>query len=290
METLIKTDYNEILAASLYEKKQEKETKGVLIIAPAMGVQRTYYKHIAVYFSETGYNVLTFDYLGIGDSVKVNDPKNCNLRNWGFRDLTAVIDYCEQKFIDELIYLLGHSIAGQVFPFAKNKNKIKSACFVASQNVSNTNWSGKHRLIVDFFWYFHLPFFNTLFNGLPGFAFGGNQKIPKRVASEWRTWGLNKLGASGGVPDGEKYYQNTSVPVKFLSFEDDHMFAPKKAAIKLFESYGSKIKQHKHFIPKDLGLKQIGHFGFFRKSTESFWSEIDRWFSETSVYKTNYAK
>ena len=282
MNIQINTEFDETIAAKVFENKHPSLNRGVLIIAPAMGVVKSFYRHIAAYFSKNGFNVLSFDYLGIGDSSKVNDHKKCTLRNWGFRDLATVIDYCSQRFTDQSIYLLGHSISGQVFPFAKNKNKIKSAYFVASQNVSQLNWSGWHRLKVYLFWYFILPVFNTLFKGLPGFAFGGNQKIPQKVASEWRAWGTSKSVAPGNVPNGEKLYDEVKVPVKFLSFEDDHMLAPKKATSKLYASYGSTKKIHQHIKPRDLGLKQIGHFGFFRKTSEPLWDDIDQWFLETS--------
>ena len=277
MKIIIPTEDGERITATAFGN--ELKDSGVIIISPAMGVPQTFYRHMAAHFADSGYSVITFDYTGIGDSP-LNKPETCTLFNWGSRDLNSVIDYCQEKYPGKDLFLIGHSVAGQIFPFAQKRNSITSAYFIASQNVSIANWSGVYKLQVFIFWYLIVPVFNNLYNGLPGFALGGNQKIPKRIVQDWAKWGRSTTGAPGHFAEGEKMYAETIVPVKFVSFDDDRLLAPRIAVEKLFESYGSTRRKHEHIIPMEMGVKSIGHFGYFRTSMQKQWEDIHKWFQE----------
>ena len=152
MEFQITTQDNEILHARHYKSEGVK----TVIISSAVGISQRYYKHLANYLVSIGYDVVTFDYRGISQSSKVKVPENCNMLNWGIYDLDAVILHASIEISNEL-YLIGHSVAGQIFPFADSNKKIKAAYFVASQNLSISNWTGKSKLLVNIFWDLIIP-------------------------------------------------------------------------------------------------------------------------------------
>jgi predicted alpha/beta hydrolase len=62
----IKTNYGNSVTASIYEA--DKNT--ILIIASATGVKQSFYKKFADFVSTNGITVITFDYSGIGLSLK----------------------------------------------------------------------------------------------------------------------------------------------------------------------------------------------------------------------------
>ena len=202
------------------------------------------------------------------------------LTDWGYLDTYAVIDHTLQNYPGQDIFFLGHSIAGQLFPLAANSSGIKAAFFVASQNASEKNWSGRFRILINFFWYVVVPFFVKLKGYLPGFAYGGRHSLHRKVATDWARWGKNDQGLLGiDINAYLRYSALASVPVKFLSFGDDRMIAPWKAVERLMISYGSFCKQHVHLTPADLGVRSVGHFGFFRRRFSHLWPEIDAWFN-----------
>ena len=45
---------------------------GLVLIAPAMGVPQSYYSKFATWLAERGYQVSTFDYAGMGKSLKAS--------------------------------------------------------------------------------------------------------------------------------------------------------------------------------------------------------------------------
>ena len=273
----INTSDGEQIVVNFFDKPHNK---GLIIIAPAMGVLQGFYHPLAKYLVAHGYAVITFDFTGIGDSKILKSPSTCTLKNWGKRDLSTLIDYAAQQSGGKPLYLIGHSISGQIFPFAINKEKISAAFFVASQNLSSDHWAGKEKFLAKLFWYFVLPVCNTLFNGLPGFTYGGNQKLPKNIARDWSRWGRSVSGALGVEPEAKENYQETKVPASFMSLNDDLLLAPKPAVAALFDAFGSEDKQHIHLIPAEEGFSEIGHFGFFKRKNQTLWTKIHEWFSK----------
>ncbi|MEQ8928052.1 MAG: alpha/beta hydrolase [Fulvivirga sp.] len=272
----IKTTDNEDLAARYFPGSDNK----LIIIAPAVGIPQGYYKHIAHHFSEKGYQIITFDYRGIGGSRQISNPESCSLYNWGLLDLDSVINYAKNTYSGD-IYLIGHSIAGQVFPIAKNNIHVKRAYFAASQNLSYSNWQGYHKYLVSIFWKIIIPFFTKVNGPLPGFAYGGNQPLPKNVAKDWRLWGITPEGAIGAIPEGKERYAQIITPTKFAAMTDDHLFAPPKAVETLYHSFGCKEKEYLLLNPKDFNMKEIGHFNFFKKEKHILWEDIDQWFKKS---------
>ncbi|HMB63479.1 MAG TPA: hypothetical protein VKN36_10425 [Eudoraea sp.] len=260
-----------------------ERSKRVLIIGPAMGVRSGFYRTIAEHFFALSYSVITFDYYGMlygQRDVVSEEPK---ISDWGYKDINMVIEYALERFPTLDIFFLGHSIAGQVFPLAKKSSKIKAVFLVASQNASYQYWKGVSKLKVKFFWYFLLPLAVNMMGYLPGIAYGGKHNLDRSIALDWSRWGRNKVGLLGVEPKAKSRYKNLCSPVKFLSFWDDRMLAPRKAVEQLCNSYGSPNKYHEHVYPEKEGLPEIGHFKFFTKECSSLWHMVDSWFNLVSM-------
>ncbi len=250
----------------------------VLIVAPAMGVSRHYYKSFAKYFYSLGYSVLTIDYFGMEHRKRGFHKMPVRLCDWGYIDLTMAIDYAGDLFPGQNVYLVGHSIAGQVLPLASNTNILKAVFLVGSQNVSRYNWNGLPRLSVEIFWRLVVPFFVGVAGYLPGFAYGGKYNLDKRITLDWRRWGMSRDGLLGALPEARVHYKAITVPTKFISIDDDNLLAPRYAVAELAKSYGSPLKEHQHLGPADIGPGSIGHFGFFNSRHATLWQMVDRWY------------
>ncbi len=248
----------------------QESTHKVVIIASATGVPRGYYSNFARHLFQNGYDVVSFDYRGMGGTSNVNIA--ANMTDWGEYDLNACINWCE-SFYDH-IFIIGHSVGGQVFPFVSNPNRVKAAFFVASQSAYWRNWSGFYLLAVLNFWHVMIPVVSKIYGYLPSWAMGspGGLPLPRQVTLDWRTWGLHPEGILCGKEDRHKKFQSVHIPVKFIGFKDDNMLAPWKSVKELAGFYSNAEVKLEKIDPSSINEKQIGHFGFFkRRFKQSLW-------------------
>lgn len=251
-----------LLAASHF--KGDSNPGSLIIIASATGVPRAYYSKHADYLRGTGgFDVLTFDYRGIGESLhgKLTDNK-AKMSDWGQLDLQAALAWGFSNY--QQVFLLGHSVAGQIFPLADLSPRVSAAWFIGSQCAANHLWDGYHRRLVDFFWKVANPLSSHLLGYMPGLAVGGGPGLPKQVALEWRSWGLHPQGIWQGNDEVQQMYERLKLPIHFVGIADDHMMAPQRAVKFLQSQYAVAQTSYEQLSPSDFGLKEIGHFGFFK--------------------------
>lgn len=111
--------------------------KAKIILASATGVPQGFYRRFSEYMTQYGYQVLTFDYRGVGAS----SPKNLkgfemSYLDWGKLDLAGAIDY----FADEQLplFVVGHSYARTGFRF--NPQSCQSHCHVLLWHRCRLAW------------------------------------------------------------------------------------------------------------------------------------------------------
>lgn len=253
----------------------------LIIVSAAAATPRFYYRGFSDFVvKSSGFDVLTFDYRCVGDSLSepIKDSRS-TMSDWGQYDLSAAIDWASDRY--EKIFLLGHSVAGQIFPLAEKRNRIEAAYFVATAAPFKEYWSGFAKLQILLFWYLINPLTTWLYGYLPGWAMGGKVSLPKEAAREWRMWGTTKNGITKSDSQAMQKYSELDIPIHFISFSDDQVFAPGEATQALMHKYANAKTFFQFVKPKDLGLKEIGHFGFFRgKNSEKLWSMPLMFFSQ----------
>lgn len=259
------------ICATLYTENEQ--SAHLIIMASATGAPQHYYKRFAEYASHyKDFDTLTFDYRGIGKSL-AGSVKDCqaNMSEWGRFDLNAIINWADKRY--DKIFLLGHSVAGQVFPKAESHKRVTAAYFVGAQSAYFGHWKGLPWIGVLVFWFISLPISTYLYGYMPGWAMGGKVSIPKNAALEWRNWGLHPKGVLQGNMKTSRQFESVRIPIHFVSIEDDRMLAPKHAIHALMHSYKNAVTSYQYIRPRDLGLSKIGHFGFFRsKNQKKLWS------------------
>ena len=273
------------------------QVRAVIIIAPAMGVKKGFYRDIAEYYNTLSFAVITFNYTGMLSGGRTAAGADFKMEDFGRKDIAGAIALAELQFPGLEIYLIGHSVAGQVFPLAANANRVKAAYFVASQSVDQVHWSGWPKLTVTILWYVSIPLLTHLLGYLPAWGYGGKYKLNRNIAADWarfaRTRGgvaadwarfaRTRGGVAAGVHDGPGLYAALRVPSKFISLENDDLLAPERAVIALMEAYGSPVKEHEHLRSGKFGKHHPGHFDFFRKRYRKLWDLPLEWFSSPEV-------
>ena len=158
------TSESEVLSASVFEGNKQEI---VLIIASATGVKQSYYHKFAQFVASQGITVITFDYTGIGRSLRKSlKTLENNAADWGSKDLESVIQYALENYPKARKVLLGHSIGGQLVGLAKSSEQLDKIILVAAQSGFWKLWNGVGKIRMWFNWYILFPVVLGLFGYL----------------------------------------------------------------------------------------------------------------------------
>lgn len=254
-----------------------------VIINPATGVKQQFYTHFAEFLSKNGFQAYTYDYRGIGMS-KPTSMRQCatDIINWGECDLSAVIRYVRERHPGNKLTLIGHSIGGQLIGSSPESRHADNIVMIASQTPYWRHYQGAMRVKVWLLWHFTIPFLTKIWGYFPSRKIGLFEDLPGPVALQWARWGKNKHYLFSDYPAKRKTFAALHQRALVYSFSDDP-FAPRKAVEDLLQYYCNLRYSHIHVSPSDLKLDTIGHFSFFRKSSESvFWGGVVRWLTQAS--------
>lgn len=262
------------LAADHFVPQGRRPSYGVLI-APAMGVPRGYYRSFAAALAQGGAQVLVPDYRGIGGSGPAK--QDASLRLWGEADLSAAAARLRAELPNLPLGYVGHSVGGQLFGLVQGA-AFDAAYFVASQSGYWRGWPGLSRVGMWAFWHLVVPGLTAGYGLLPMRRFGQGEDVPLGVAREWASWGKHpRYMRSYADNHGGLGYARWSGPMRLISISDDG-FAPAPTVDALASLYEAARTERVHLTPEGLGLKSLGHFGYFRPAhRETLWRDAESW-------------
>jgi predicted alpha/beta hydrolase len=269
----------ERLAATLYRSDREA-ADGALVVAGAVGRRRQSYALFAEYFARQGWDVVTFDYRGIGDSRQPwKTAAVFSMLDWAQKDLAGVIDWVREQSAGSRVILVGHSIGGQLAAHIPPEKPVTAMIAVAAQRGYWKFWPRGRRAIVYLFFRIFVPLAIRLRGFLP-LTWMRMQSLPREAARDWARWGLNVEYADAGGALLRERYGRFSAPILAISFADDLSLAPKHAVDVLFsEYYVGAPRTRWHVDPVSLGLARLGHSGFFDEpaAADRLWPAVAEW-------------
>jgi predicted alpha/beta hydrolase len=270
------------LAATIYRREDQPAPDRVVLVNAAMGVRRHFYDRYARFLAQEGFVVVTFDFRGIGESRPAQlRHYAARLRDWGEQDTAGAIDWLDERFPGARLLVVGHSAGGQIVALAPNNHRLAGMLTVASQSGywRLYNVPEKYRLLV--LWKVVLPGLANLCGYLPGRRLGMGADIPKGVILEWARWCLQPHYCFGDdrLPARENAKRFTA-PLLAYSMADDE-WAPARAVDSLLSYYVNAQKTRRHVRPHELGVRAIGHFGFFKEQFKpTLWHESAAWLNQ----------
>jgi predicted alpha/beta hydrolase len=102
--------------------------------------------------------------------------------------------------------------------------------------------------------------------------------LPRGVMEQWRRWCMNPeymIGVEGGTTRAD--FAALTTPMLSLSFTDDEMMSATSTEA-LHRFYAGAPIEKTRLAPQDIGVKRIGHFGFFRPQFEqTLWPMVANW-------------
>jgi len=250
----------------------------VIIIMPALGVKAKFYEPLAYALKEKGFIVVTADLRGTGNS-SINPKK----RNFGYHEMLIydwpiIIEKVNKHFPNNKIYLLGHSLGGQLNMLYSSQYSqlISGLILVASCSVHYKGWNfplnigvllatQTARLLVKILGYF------------PGKKIGFAGTEAKNLILDWaynaRTGKYKLLNSK---TDFENSFPNIKLPVLAISFEHDKL-APLNAVKLLTAKMQNASVKYFHYKQDDLD-----HFNWVKKN-----NIVVRWIQEWISNKKN---
>jgi predicted alpha/beta hydrolase len=231
-----------------------------VVIASATGVRRRYYAPFAGWLAERGYDVVTFDYRGIGSSP---GRRRATMHDWGELDLAGVVSWARAR--SQRLGVVGHSVGGQLIGLLPRPSDLDAVVSIAGQSGDYRLWPMPLRLAMAALWYGVVPGVTHAVGYLPG-ALGVGEDLPAGVALEWARWCRTSDYLWGAEPDRVRYAE-VRAPVLALSFAGD-TYAPEAAVDALARLFVNADVDRRH-----LAQPRIGHFGFFRAHRRALWTD-----------------
>lgn len=246
----------------------------VVIIAGAMGVVQGCYEKFARFLCAQGLSVITFDYVGTGESLETH-LRDCpiNISDWADSDCCAVIDFARRAYPTLKIQWVGHSVGGQLLGMMAQANQLHRAITVASGSGYWRENSAPTKRMVWLLWYVIAPLSVALFGYFPGTRLKMVGDLPPNVMRQWRRWCLHPEYAVGIEGDNLRArFASVEVPITSIIFSDDEMMSTRSIE-SLHKFFMGTVLSTLRIKPADVGESKIGHLGWFRERyRESLWA------------------
>ncbi len=278
----IRADDGFELSGTLYG--EPASARAAVLIVPAMGVPQGYYAEFARWLSARGRLVLSFDYRGVGASRPAAHARSlrgfeADIRTWAERDAAAALGWLRDRAPRAApLHWIGHSLGGQILGLVPNRELVDSAVTVGSGSGYWRENAPQLRRFVWWLWFVLVPLTLPLAGYFPGRRLRKVGDLPHGVMAQWRRWCLSPHYMMGeGGEALRRHYATLRTPMLSLSATDDE-FMSQRNIESLHAFYAGAPKTMRRVAPSDLGLRRLGHFGFFRPQAQpGLWTEIDDW-------------
>jgi predicted alpha/beta hydrolase len=244
-----------------------------LVIIPAFGVPMRYYRHFAAWMAAHEIAVLRVDLRGVGESADRPlraDP--ATMEEWGRLDQTAALQAAAARWPEAPRWALGHSVGGQALGMSPAALDLHGALVVAAAVGDLRLFPAWDR------WRYTLMLRGVVPAVVGALGYGPRwlqlgEALPAGALRQWGRWAGTPDYLRGALPADSLFYDQITARMTFFEMSDDRMVAP-AAAARLRAWYPRAAVRRRPVEPAALGLRSVGHFGFFRPGpTEALWEE-----------------
>ncbi len=246
-----------------------------VIVNSATAVPRHYYRAYAQALAEQGYTVVTYDYRGIGESRRGSlRGFEASVADWALLDMAAVVDFTVDRFTPRSLFLVSHSVGGQIAGLLDNAALIRGMVAVSSQSGYWRHQGRGQRLPVAVHVHLTLPGLARALGYVPWSKFSSAQDLPSGVALQWSRWCRDPRYVMSDISLPLDRYAAFEAPILAYSVDDDPWGTERSVDV-MMSAYPSV--ERRHLRPRDHGLERLGHFGFFRRESRVLWDETFQW-------------
>ncbi|WP_033694546.1 MULTISPECIES: alpha/beta fold hydrolase [unclassified Pseudomonas] len=264
-----------------YRYYADKAARGNLIVAGATGVQQRFYKRFAEYAVSRGFNVLTLDYRGVGES-RPQSLKGFEMSylDWAYKDLAAAVELLDKESLP--IYWIGHSFGGHAIGLLPNHDRLR-ACYSFGSGAGWSGWMPKSEALkVRVLWNFVLPLIVRWKGYMAWSILGMGDDLPLGVYQDWRRWCTfpHYYFDDPTMEHVVEQYASVRTPCLFATSTDDP-WAPPASRDAFVKGYRNARLEVVDIQP--VTDECIGHIGYFRAGAEDLWKECLTWLTSQNT-------
>ncbi|WP_245933323.1 alpha/beta hydrolase family protein [Arthrobacter livingstonensis] len=273
-----------VLAGDEFPVPEGVERLGTVVVASATAVKAGYYHRYAAFLAANGFDAVTFDYRGIGQS-RGGSLRGQRIRwhEWGSLDIDAVLAWALARADGLPVHLVGHSFGGFGSGLAGRAAALSRILTVGAQHAywrdlripgQAAHWGRSlvTLLLVGVFGYF------------PAKRLGLMEDLPAGVALDWARSRRDFTTAVKG-PDREALLAHlaaVTAPLLALAPDDDS-FATIPAMERAVAYTPNSPARIIHLRPEDYGEASLGHFALFHsRYRDTFWEQTLGWLKDGS--------
>lgn len=251
----------------------------VVVINAATSVRCRYYARFAAYLHQQGFDVLTYDYRGIGESRPASLLGfEASWMDWGEKDFEAVLGYVDTHFPGQPVDVVAHSIGGFVTGLAPSARRVRRIFTMGAQYAYWRDYAAGQRLRMLAKWHVVMPLLAACLGYFPGRRLGWLEDTPRGVVRDWSLMGP-RFERRGRAQHRVAAMAAVTAPILALSVTDDE-FGTEAAVGRLLAYFTGSARTHLRLAPASLGLEAIGHFAFFHERfRDTLWPIALGWLS-----------
>ncbi len=262
-----------VLAASHFKAPSDQ----FIVVGSATAVPRWFYSKFAEFAQACGINVITTDYRGIGQSKRGSlKGFEMNYADWSRYDLAAAVAYAAQR---GKVWMVGHSLGGHAIGQLPQPNVLQAA-YVCGGGAGWHGWMPRpERYRAWALWNLVGPVATRVYGYQPMSKFGLGEDIPMGVYRDWKHWCKHPHyffddPQAKAITDK---FADVRIPIAAVVSTDD-LWAPPASRDAFFKGYRNATVEVIDLDPHSLGVKQIGHMGYYRAQVgEQLWPQMLAW-------------
>ena len=254
--------------------------RGTIIVNPATGVLAYYYSYYARFLADHGFDVLTYDYRGIGASRPERLRRHdFPWRHWGSLDFEAAVRWARHRDPSGFLGVVGHSIGGFLPGFAAGASQVDRYLTMGAQFAYWRDYGTRARGGLFLKWHVAMPLLTAMMGYFPGRRLGWLEDLPRGVVREWSFRG-RRMEAT--YPKAERTailarFAAVTAPILAVGMSDDDL-ATSRAITRALAYYTGAERTHVLLTPADMGKPAVGHFDLFHaRHLDTFWTQTLEW-------------
>ena len=248
-----------------------------LIIAGAAGVPQRFYRRFAEYAASVGCATMTFDYRGIGLSAPTTlEGFEMDYFDWGRLDLAAAVEVMSAPNLP--LYIVGHAFGGHAFGLLHNHERV-TAFYTFGTGSGWHGWmppleQAKVLAISEVVG----PALTRWKGYLPLNVLGLGEDLPLGFYERWKDWchSPNYFFGDPAVQHVTRGFDRIRAPLMAANAIDDP-WAPPKSRDAFIAGYRNATRHTLDLDPTAVGLRSIGHNGYFKADAKPLWESAIEW-------------
>lgn len=255
---------------------------GSVIINPATGVAARFYHRYAAFLADAGFDVLTYDYRGVGLSSPGGlRGSDWRWRDWGLKDCDAAIAFMTRASRAPLT-VVGHSIGGFLPGLASRNAEIERMLTVGAQFAWWGDYAPNERATLFLKWHLVMPIVTAACGYFPGRRLGWLEDLPAGVAYEW-AFRRSRFELSHPPHERKEIVERMAAcraDILAVCVSDDPL-GTVRAVERTLAAYAGADRRIAELEPAALGRSRVGHLDLFRSHhAKTFWVDTVHWLKD----------